>query len=91
MYDLKHICLDIKFYFRINIGCQSYTTILKLSSTIFVAFHCSIKDLLQNMGDNFKEDEIRQVWKEAPISGGVFDYDAFVTLIKRGNQEELAA
>ncbi|XP_067940723.1 myosin regulatory light chain LC-2, mantle muscle-like isoform X2 [Watersipora subatra] len=50
-----------------------------------------IKDLLQNMGDNFKEDEIRQVWKEAPISGGVFDYDAFVTLIKRGNQEELAA
>ena len=51
----------------------------------------SIKDLLQNMGDNFKDDEIRQVWKEAPIKGGMFDYDAFVTLIKRGNQDELAA
>jgi len=50
-----------------------------------------IKDLLQNMGDNFKDDEIRQVWKEAPIKGGMFDYDAFVTLIKRGNQDELAA
>jgi len=44
-----------------------------------------------NMGDNFKEEEIRQVWKEAPISGGMFNYDAFVTLIKRGNQDELAA
>lgn len=51
----------------------------------------SLKDLLQNMGDNFKDDEIRQVWKEAPISGGQFDYNAFVTLIKRGNQDELAA
>ena len=43
------------------------------------------------MGDNFKDDEIRQVWKEALIKGGMFDYDAFVTLIKRGNQYDLAS
>lgn len=43
------------------------------------------------MGDNFKDDEIRQVWKEAPISKGEFDYNQFVTLVKRGNQDELAS
>lgn len=48
-----------------------------------------IKDLLQNMGDNFTQDEIRQTWKEAPIKAGKLDYDQFVTLIKRGNQDEM--
>lgn len=79
----------------------------------------SIKDLLQNMGDNFTAEEvipidligwdlcsnsqlrlnivkpvllksvlqIRQTWKEAPIKEGKLDYDQFVTLIKRGNQD----
>ena len=47
-----------------------------------------IKDLLQNMGDNFSADEIRQVWKEAPISASQFDYNKFVTLIKRGKEDE---
>ncbi|KAL3311654.1 Myosin regulatory light polypeptide 9 [Cichlidogyrus casuarinus] len=47
-----------------------------------------IKDLLQNMGDNFTEDEIRATWKEAPIAAGKLDYEKFVQLIKRGNQDE---
>uniref|UniRef100_A0A095APS3 Myosin regulatory light chain, smooth muscle n=1 Tax=Schistosoma haematobium TaxID=6185 RepID=A0A095APS3_SCHHA len=46
-----------------------------------------IKDLLENMGDNFSAEEIRQTWKEAPIKEGKLDYDAFVNLIKRGNQD----
>jgi len=29
-----------------------------------------IKDLLEDMGDNFTADEIRQTWKEAPLAGG---------------------
>lgn len=48
-----------------------------------------IKDLLENMGDNFTPEEIRQTWKEAPIKEGKLDYDQFVTLIKRGNQDQL--
>ncbi|GAA51044.1 RuvB-like protein 2 [Clonorchis sinensis] len=48
-----------------------------------------IKDLLQNMGDNFSAEEIRQTWKEAPIKEGKLDYNEFVTLIKRGNQDQL--
>jgi len=46
-----------------------------------------LKDLLEHMGDNFSAEEIRQTWKEAPIKGGKMDYEAFVHLIKRGNEE----
>lgn len=46
-----------------------------------------LKDLLENMGDNFTADEIRGTWKEAPIAGGKMDYEKFVHLIKRGNEE----
>jgi len=47
-----------------------------------------MKDLLQNMGDNFTADEIRQTWKEAPISGGKFEYPAFVRKLKGKDEEE---
>lgn len=47
-----------------------------------------MKDLLENMGDNFTKDEIRQTWKEAPISGGKVDYNAFVAKIKGKEQED---
>lgn len=46
-----------------------------------------LKDLLEHMGDNFSPEEIRQTWKEAPIQGGQMDYEKFVHLIKRGNEE----
>lgn len=47
-----------------------------------------MKDLLENMGDNFSKDEIRQTWKEAPIAGGKVDYLAFVAKIKGKEQDE---
>jgi len=47
-----------------------------------------IRDLLQNVGDQYSKDEVKQVWKEAPIEGGQLDYLKFVLLIKRGAQEE---
>jgi myosin regulatory light chain 12 len=47
-----------------------------------------IKDLLMNVGDQFSKDEIKQVWKEAPIEGGQLDYLKFVAIIKRGKEEE---
>ncbi len=46
-----------------------------------------IKDLLENMGDNFNKEEIKQTWKEAPISKGMFNYVAFAAKLK-GRQEE---
>lgn len=47
-----------------------------------------VKDLLMNVGDQFTKEEIKQVWKEAPIEGGQLDYMKFVALIKRGKEEE---
>jgi myosin regulatory light chain 12 len=47
-----------------------------------------IKDLLMNVGDPFSKDEIKQVWKEAPIEGGKLDYMKFVAIIKRGKDED---
>jgi len=41
-----------------------------------------LKDLLQNMGDNFSADEIKQTWKEAPLEKGKFDYTTFVGILK---------
>lgn len=46
------------------------------------------KDLLMNVGDLFSKDEIKQVWKEAPIEGGQLDYLKFVAIIKRGKDDE---
>ncbi|XP_078310639.1 myosin regulatory light chain A, smooth adductor muscle-like isoform X2 [Crassostrea virginica] len=47
-----------------------------------------IKDLLENMGDNFTKDEMRQTFKEAPIEGGKLDYERFVGIIKGSSSEE---
>jgi Ca2+-binding EF-hand superfamily protein len=47
-----------------------------------------VKDLFMNVGDQFSKDEIKQVWKEAPIEGGMMDYLKFVQIIKRGKDDE---
>lgn len=47
-----------------------------------------VKDLLMNVGDQFSKDEIKQVWKEAPIEGGNLDYLKLVAIIKRGKDDE---
>jgi len=47
-----------------------------------------VKDLLMNMGDNFTESEVRQTWKEAPITEGKFDYKQMVKIMKRGADED---
>jgi len=46
-----------------------------------------VKDLLANVGDQFSKDEIKQVWKEIPLEGGLIDYLKFVTIMKRGNDD----
>jgi len=46
-----------------------------------------LKDLLQNMGDNFTADEVKQTWKEAPLEKGKFNYNEFVSILK-GKQED---
>jgi len=33
-------------------------------------------------------EQIKQVWKEAPLAGGWLDYLQFVQIIKRGKEDE---
>lgn len=47
-----------------------------------------VKELLMEVGDQYSKDEIKQVWKEAPIEGGKMDYIKFVEIIKRGKEDE---
>jgi len=47
-----------------------------------------LKDLLSNMGDNFSPEEIKQVWKEAPLEKGYFDYKTFVGVLKGKEEDE---
>lgn len=49
-----------------------------------------IKDLLENMGDNFTKDEMKQTFKEAPVEGGKLDYIRFTAIIKGSESEEAA-
>jgi len=49
-----------------------------------------IKDLLSNMGDNFTPEEIKQLWKEAPLEKGMFDYTTFVGILKGKEEDESA-
>jgi len=46
------------------------------------------KELLQNVGDQYSKDEVKQVWKELPIEGGQIDYLKLVLIIKRGKEDE---
>jgi len=49
-----------------------------------------MKELLMTVGDLYSKDEVKQVWKEAPIAGGKLDYMKFVAIIKRGKEEDEA-
>lgn len=49
-----------------------------------------VKDLFEGVGDIFSKEEMRQTWKEAPISGGKFDYKAMVKLLKGQQDQEQA-
>jgi len=41
-----------------------------------------LKDLLENMGDNFTKEEIKNVWKDAPLKNKQFNYNKMVDIIK---------
>ncbi|MBK3487739.1 hypothetical protein JF116_10150 [Campylobacter fetus subsp. venerealis] len=47
-----------------------------------------LKDLLENMGDNFTKEEIKNVWKDAPLDNKKFDYNAMVDIIKGKSKED---
>lgn len=47
----------------------------------------SLRELLTTMGDRFTEEEVEELFHEAPIKGGKFDYIEFTRILKHGKKD----
>lgn len=47
-----------------------------------------LRELLTSMGDRFTDDEVDEMYREAPIKGGNFDYVEFTRILKHGKKEK---
>jgi Ca2+-binding EF-hand superfamily protein len=47
-----------------------------------------LRDLLTTMGDRFTEEEVDEMYREAPIKGGNFDYVEFTRILKHGKKDD---
>ncbi|XP_061192732.1 myosin regulatory light polypeptide 9-like [Saccostrea cucullata] len=47
-----------------------------------------LRELLMTMGDRFTEDEVDEMFREAPLKNGMFDYVEFTRILKHGKKEE---
>jgi Ca2+-binding EF-hand superfamily protein len=47
-----------------------------------------LRELLMSMGDRYTEKEVDELFKEAPINNGWFDYQEFVKILKYGKKDQ---
>ena len=47
-----------------------------------------LRELLTTIGDRFTDDEVDEMFKEAPIKRGMFDYNEFTKILKHGANEK---
>ncbi len=47
-----------------------------------------LRELLMSMGDRYTEEEVDELFKEAPIQNGLFDYQEFVKILKYGRKDQ---
>ncbi|CAF1096134.1 unnamed protein product [Adineta ricciae] len=47
-----------------------------------------LRELLMSMGDRYTEDEVDELFKDAPIKNGLFDYQEFVKILKHGRKDQ---
>lgn len=47
-----------------------------------------LRELLTTMGDRFTDDEVDELFREAPIKGQKFNYIEFTRILKHGRQEQ---
>jgi Ca2+-binding EF-hand superfamily protein len=47
-----------------------------------------LRELLMSMGDRYTEEEVDELFKEAPIKNGLFDYQEFVKILKYGRKDQ---
>lgn len=46
-----------------------------------------LRELLTTMGDRFTEEEVDEMYREAPIKNGNFDYIEFTRILKHGKKD----
>ena len=46
-----------------------------------------LRELLTTLGDRFTQDEVDDLYKEAPIKNGQFDYVEFTRILKHGAKD----
>lgn len=47
-----------------------------------------LRELLTTMGDRFTDDEVDEMYREAPIKSGLFDYVEFTRILKHGAKDK---
>ena len=47
-----------------------------------------LRELLTTMGDRFTDEEVDEMYREAPIKQGMFDYHEFTRILKHGAKEK---
>ncbi|XP_071965791.1 myosin regulatory light chain 12B-like [Antedon mediterranea] len=48
----------------------------------------NLRELLMTMGDRFNDDEVDEMYREAPIKDGKFNYREFVRILKHGTKDK---
>ncbi|XP_072045775.1 myosin regulatory light polypeptide 9-like [Amphiura filiformis] len=48
----------------------------------------NLRELLTTMGDRFTEEEVDEMFREAPIKKGHFNYREFVRILKHGTKDQ---
>ena len=47
-----------------------------------------LRELLTTIGDRFTDEEVDEMYREAPIKNGMFDYIEFTRILKHGAKEK---
>ena len=47
-----------------------------------------LRDILMTMGERFSRDEVDDLFKEAPIKNGQFNYVEFTRILKHGAKDD---
>lgn len=47
-----------------------------------------LRELLTTMGDRFTDEEVDEIYREAPIKDGLFDFREFTRILKHGTKDK---
>lgn len=64
---------------------NSYYSLLSLAGSLPEDY---LRDILMTMGERFSRDEVDDLFKEAPIKNGQFNYVEFTRILKHGAKDD---